>query len=294
MDNKIVGIMVSIAVGLIMIGGVLSPIITSARGDFGTPIQYENAIDVNAPQHYDKLDEYVVTLTATADSYTVVANGVNMTKTAGGQPVIYSDAMTLTLSNTNSARVGSLILFDEEETTIPVDVGVSKTVEVSFDNGDYEIEIDGVSTYSGTYSWVFGVKPDGEYVTNTGTRNEYVNNVYSDIVYSGVYETGELDSGYYSYYNGEFTFTRGYDGELIFNSALVEGTTDIYYITGRSVSVTDGEITENFSPYRCLVKEVVKGHESGGAAYDLIGVIPIIVIVVLVFMAVGMIFRSRY
>lgn len=289
---KIIAGIIAIFVAITMIGGVLVPVVADGLTVVGDPVTYENAIDVNAPQHYGKLDDFTVTVESTDDSYTVVANGVSMTKTAAGQPVIFSDVLTISLSNLNSSTVATLNIFEDALITETVVVGVTKKMIIAFNNGEWSVSIDGTETYSGSFVWAFTVDPNGGYVTNSGSRNVYVNNVFSDIVYSGNYETGELDTGYFSYYDGRMNLSNpNYTGELNYTSNLVNGTTDINYITGRGITITDGTTTESFSAYRCLVKETINGHEAGGSAYAVLSAVVPLLIVALIVGAVAITMR---
>lgn len=276
LSTALVGIVVAILITTTM----LVPIIASGLTVAGDPVEYTNAIDVNAPQHYEEVDDFTVTVETTADSYSVIANGVSMTKTGAGQPVIMSDSMAFSLTNTNSSSVGTVAIFDEETNTVSIAVGSVQKMEIVFNDGNWSISINEVETYNGVYSWAFTVDTNGKYVTNSGTRNVYVNDVNKDIVYAGIYETGVFDTGYFSYYNGLVEFSNPlYSGNLNYTSMLVDGTTDVNYITGRSITVTDGESTENFSAYRCLVKETIDGHKNSGVLYTLLTTLPIFVVI---------------
>lgn len=292
--KEITSMVTSAIIGIILVMTVMTPIVMSGLMVAGNPVEYVNPIDVNAPQHYDKLDNYVVEISATDSDYEVVANGVSMTKTAGGQPVIFSDALTLTLSNNTVDRVGSVIIFGTEYVTLPVDIGVSKSIVITFDNGSWTLKEDGIETYSGEYSWLFGVKTDGDYVTFSGNSNLYVNNVNSDIVFCGLYDTGELDTAYWTYYNGALEVSNpDYSGSFNYSSALVDGTTDIDRISNWSMTITDGTTTEEFAPYRCLVKETIEGHEDSGVTYTLISVLPIFVVIGLLLGVAYMVLFTR-
>lgn len=272
--------LIGIVVAILVTTTILVPITVSGLTVAGDPVEYMNAIDVNAPQHYGEVDDFTVTVETTADSYTVIANGVSMTKTGAGQPVIMSDSMAFSLTNSNSSTVGTVAIFNEETSTISIGVGTVQSMNIVFNGGNWSISVNGVETYNGAYSWAFTVDTNGKYVTNSGTRNVYVNDVNKDIVYAGIYETGVFDTGYFSYYNGLVEFSNPlYSGNLNYTSTLVDGTTDVNYITGRSITVTDGDSTENFSAYRCLVKETIDGHKNSGVTYTLLTTLPIFVVI---------------
>ena len=55
------------------------------------------------------------------------------------------------------------------------------------------------------------------------------------------------------------------------------------------ISVDD----ETFTPYVWAVEKTIMGHESAGAAYSLLGAIPIMVIVALLVVAVGVVARRN-
>lgn len=290
--NKTVSVILALSVSIIMVAAVLIPVVNSASVNVGEPIEYTNAMDPAIPLHYDKLDNYVVELTATADDYSVIANGVSITKTSKGQPVIFSDVLTLNLSNNSAGRVGSVVLYSESDVILPVDVGTPKTIIVTFNKGDWSVNIDGVDTYSGAYSWVFGIKSDGAYIAHDPTFG-YVKNVNKDIVISGYYDSDDLDAGYWSYYNGEVGISNSdYTGVLNYTTSKIDGTTDIYSIGGGTISISNGVDSNTFTPSRCLMKEVVIGHEEGVAG-SLILILPMVVILSILVLAAYFV-RSRY
>ena len=155
---------------------------------------------------------------------------------------------------------------------------------------------DSTSTFTKTYdvSWCYVACTidDGAYLSAQVTTSEYYDLLNrKDVILAGNYTTGALDTGYY-YKDGQLTILNtSYTGTVNFTQSLSSGTTDIYDTTV-SVSVTDGNDTESFSPYRALVPYEVHGHASGGAMYTLINVIPIFVIIAIL-LAAAAFFVSR-
>jgi hypothetical protein len=75
---------------------------------------------------------------------------------------------------------------------------------------------------------------------------------------------------------------------------LKEGTTDLYDGLEPKFVITDGDgNTAEYQPYRSFVLNEAKGHASAGAAYSLLGALPIIVIVSLVLAATAAIVSKR-
>lgn len=290
--NLVMGV-IALSLGAIMIAGAFLPSVASALIVSGDQIEYENAQDVNAPQHYSRLNSYDVSITVTANDYTVIANGVDIVKQVGGQqPIIMSDSMVCLMSAVASPALVITTIFVDDDRLINTPTGTATNIDISFNGGRWTYT-EGDTTYSGTYSWVFGVDPDGEYVTVAGNRAFYANSstINKDVVYCGYYDTGTLDTGYYTYYDGRLVTTK-YDGELTRSVTTVDGTTDIVNVSNTVVTVTDGSTTEEFTPYRCLVKEVAEGHKDSGPMYALMGALPIVVVAGLV-MAGIYVFISR-
>lgn len=290
MDNKIVGIMLSIVIGLIMIGSVLSPIITSARGDFGDPVSY--AQDGSRTPYFMGLVPDDETVTAEVVEGGILVNGVpysaTITSAATWSPIISTDTGYLAMRNESSAARVSIFTEGEEITSNSLAVGDT----VTFVNGTCTISGSINSTFEYTVCYSVGFEDDLVMLIDMGTRYSgrygLVNDIKDITIYS-YYSSGNNDT-FYTFVDGKLSVGGDYESSVNYDLQLKDGTTDIYEI--HEFTVTIGG--ETFVPYFAFVPAVVEGHADSGAAYGLIGIIPIIVIVVLLFMAVGALFRSRY
>lgn len=165
--------------------------------------------------------------------------------------------------------------------------------KIEYNNGTYTETFTPLNGNVVTRSWSGGTwgficcnADEAEYFESTRTGNNafYIKNA-NDVVCSGVYTTGELDTWYW-YYNGQSGCNTGYTASTEIGMTLTEGTTDIYDGTV-TVSISDGENTEEFVPFRIMIPLEVTGHATSGAMYSLYGVIPIIFVVALVVGAIG-------
>lgn len=292
MDNKVVGIIVCIVVSLIMVGGVLSPTISSVARDLGDPVTFDQQGSINTSFELGKVDSEIVIefieggLKVGDEIYTDLSGLTTWT------PFIYSDHVHCAIRAGNAAIqfnvvenqtfVTSNLVVGDRITLTPTSVTLSGSVDKAVETGNI-------------YS-IGSKSADMVTVVDMGNRDDNVLpliNSIEDIVCIGLYNSGELDT-VYSVINGVAKVGEDYTISLNYNFQLKDGTTDIYEIETFKVVISDGTTTEEFVPYYALVPSEVKGHADHGAAYNLVGIIPMLVLVAVLLMAAGLIFRSRY
>lgn len=288
MDTKLVSLILAVSVGIIMIGTLLAPFVASTQTDIGDSVTYTNTTNSTNAYNYDYVDS--VSFSATYDSAwtDITVNEQSVSALSGDSMLaIVSDGMSLQITTGGAA----LVLYYSESTSSVTLASSEGTITITFEDGDWTI-VGGTSgtLYSGEYTWVVTFVEDGDYIAyNDNPTNVYNSGSASDfIIYGSVYTTGDLDT-YYSYGNGSVTLgVSTYSGTVNLVNTLVDGTTDVYKCTTCNVTITDedSDSSETFTPYRCLVKETVTGHESGGASYSILGIVPVVMILALLMMVI--------
>lgn len=291
MNNKLIMSVVGIAICVILVGSVLAPVIDDAQKNAGEIVTYSNVMDSKNKYHYDYVDE----LTLIASD--LVSGRSYSTYTVNGQNIpVIDDYMLAVLTDTVSIQIGNSGQFAINIATDPytstVDPTGNSTLTFTAKNGNWKLDGSAGTIYEGSYSWVVSFVDGGSYIARNGNPTNFYNsgNPADFILYSGMYTTGELDT-FYAYGNGAVSCgVADYTGTVKFNNNVkVDGTTDVYRIGSVNVTISDGDTSETFTPYRSLVKETIIGHEDKGAAYSLYGAIPLIVIAGLIVSAITLV-----
>lgn len=305
MENKIIAGIVGVAICIILAAGVLVPAVIDAA-DNAVPITKTNEGTGHTFKQMKVGDVLLVhsvysggtrTDTWTLNGQTVLNDGIGILTWDWG---LISDAYFMQVNApANSALAsgqsitgtpGNVIYYGGASETYP-DRTYSWTLTDST-TLTLEVLIGDTPGTGATYtvSWVYVVSTleDGAFMSAQVTTNSYYALKDSkDLILAGNYTTGDLDTGYYYGKDGELTLLNSsYTGTINIAQTKSSGTTDIYD-TLLTVTITDGNDTESFSPYRALVPYQVNGHSSDNAIYTLINVIPIFVIVAILLAAVA-------
>lgn len=283
-NNKILVAVVSLAVIIITLATVLVPIVGQAQTTLGDPITLDQSgSKTNTP--LGKITDEVIVIAVIEGGYSI--NGVVAPGTGGAVhvPIVYADTGMVTCK----MDTGEVIFIDYSNPngTVSLDVGTTITV------GNGKIAIDTSTPVEIAYNVCYSVGASAELavIVDMGYKYSTRSMITSvkDIIIYGAYTTGENDT-YYSFVNGQLTvaedFTSSYSADLV----LKDGTTDIYQIESFVIDIGG----ETFIPYRALVPLHVSGHATSGAAYDIIGLLPILVIVSLITAAIAVFIRARY
>lgn len=307
MDNKVIAVIMGLFVGVLLVGSVLVPIVESSKSTIEPITEY----NVGTGQTYREAKagdvlKFVGTYNDGVRTYEWTLNdkGVMNASYLDWEIGLFSDAFWIQIypeSNSSGAMwktladpstgnyVGAnastpnsewIITFGESTITWSyVGAGVNTPATAEYD-----------------YTWAFVpcVYEDGGYMCSTITDGVLaILNDPKDVVLCGSYTTGEIDTGY-TYYKGVAkTYTSGITAEYTPDYELRNGTYDLYDVDIK-FTVSDGASTEEFNPYKALVPYKVTGHADNGASINLLGVIPVIVILALLSMAVFGLIRSRY
>lgn len=298
MDPKhLTAVIVSAILGVILLVTVVAPIVSEGMKTTGDPVTYTNSLTSTNQYRYDYVNSVELTATAseTANiSYDFVINGNPITLINDYMLAVASDGIVIQIGTAGQfAYSTNLETYVSEPNLSPT---TYPTVTLTMVNGEWSLNAGDTVLKSGVYTWIVTYKENGRYVAHNGSvTGAYCYETPKDfIVYGGGYSTGDLDS-FYAYGNGKLTVgVTEYTGALNWNVAKVDGTTDIYRITTCNLTVTDGENSETFTPYRCLYLYEVTGHATSGSLYSMLGIIPIVVAIGIVLGVVSMAIVNRY
>jgi hypothetical protein len=300
--NKLIQYSVMAAVGVLVFASLLVPIVSEGMTTAGDPVTYTNPTfavykEVEAGDVL-KCTSTFVDNTRT-NVWTLNDQVVNpVTGSYAWNPGVLSDGLYVGVFGAdNNSLANYYVIADSTHTQRYLSASTSTTTNVeytlTFGNGTVSVIKDtSEEIVTAPYTWAYCICPlaDGEYCSAVadGTGYVYAN---SDVTMCGAYTSGELDTTYY-YHNGVNYTGSDFEMETTISKTLVNGTTDVY-TASVSVSMTDGDTTETFVPYRVLVPYEVTGHATSGAVYDMLGIIPLLVIVGLIMGIVGVVVTRR-
>ena len=303
MKANILTLAITLTLGVILAGSVLMPVIDDAQTDLGNPITLKNNSDIVLKSIEDG-DVFKLTSTRNADStktdvWTINDNVVsNLSGSSLSWNVgMISDAMYVRIvSQANASSAATTLMSSTTGTEQYISPGSTEGVYTwtwTFENGTMTY-IDRYGTeVTAPYTWGYVVCPleDGEYYS-AETDGVGICKDASDLILCGGYTSGSLDTMYALHKGETYTSVSAYTMNVNTTTAIHTGTTDIYDITV-SVGISDGNDSETFTPYRIYLPYEVSGHATAGAAYSLLGALPIIVIIGLVLAATAAIMVKR-
>ena len=309
MKTNILTLAITLTVGIILAGSLLMPVISEARTNLGdvTTINNEN---IQPTADYTNRD-IVMTVAAAndAEGYAIYINGEGYEKPAITRIALISDRLIIYATST-AGRAIELRYWDDTNST-EVSTNITADVTIGYTHATRTL------TYSdGTRDITY---TDVPYVFCWDKNGQY-GEVLSNTAYpSKVFRMSDIENGNWGVFNTSGVFTinevshRGiitaskYGVSALFadnpdwtvtldygTPTLKEGTTDLYNGLVPKFIITDAE--GNFiqeDPVRSFVLNEAHGHESAGAAYSLLGAIPIMVIIGLVLAATAAIMIKR-
>lgn len=275
MKTNVLGLIISVVVGIILLGSLLAPVLADAEKTIGAPVTYTNE---GYGYTMDVMNSASATAIATGTENSYTINGVEVESATGfNLPMIVTDNVAIQAAASGS---GNLLMIRSASGINSISSSSATTVTITADNGTITVDNSGVaSTY--TYSWMLAISEDGKYIESGTLRSRYLAENEQPIVYG--YNAG---LGYYTSYNGETKASSGTDVTLSYNESLVDGTTDVYQTSA------EGATIGSISPAAAIVPLKVTGHSEDGSTALISAILPISVISIVV-MAVGFILRSR-
>lgn len=307
--NKVVIGVVAVAIALVITVTCAIPIISDMTNITGTPVTKVNTGTGHTFKQMEVGDVLLVhsvysngsrTDTWTLNGETVLNDGITTLTWDWG---LISDAYFMQVNAAGNSAVGSGQVISDTPSSPSYYRGAdSDNPDKSFswtltDSTTLTLEVligdtpvSGGATITVSWAYVVSTVDDGAYMSAQVTTNSYyAQKGNKDVILAGNYTTGDLDTGYYYGKDGVLTILNSnYTGTVNFEQELSSGTTDIYD-TLLTVSITDGNDTETFSPYRALVPYEVSGHATSGMIYTMLGVIPILIVIGIVLGTIGMI-----
>ena len=309
MNTKLIPLIITLVVGIILAGSLLIPVINDAKTTIGdaTIINNEN---ITPTADYTQND-LIMTVTPAddAEGYAVYINDVGYAKPSTTKVGLISDRLFVNISST-SGRSAEIRYWDETNLT-EVSTNVTADLTITYTHANHELVYEsGTTTF--TYEdvlFIFVWDENGQYgeVTNNTAypnkvfRMESINdNSWGVFDYAANFTLGEETHrgmitmskyGLNSYFEGSPEWTVSFEYGT---PTLKEGTTDLYTGLQPYFRVTDADgNTQTYEPYRAFILNEAKGHESAGAAYSLLGAIPIMVIIGLVLAATAALVTKR-
>lgn len=304
------------------------PTITAVQNDLGREIILENADYVNDRGEYAQYytDNTTVIFSwpegaTTPGEVVITVNGVTMDTSYNytRHVILDTDALLVETNTKTSTNADNGIFYLLKETNEERSIRVGDSLTLEFNSTTKKIQLtDTTNTISAAYdaTYLFTLSDNKQYVyvnTNELFRNVYItqtdiaNNtggvisaynlsftvgedlvralVVSDIAGTNIYWTSDT-------YDGILTVKLEFDGLQI-----ADGYTDVYtggvpkfvIIAGDEV-ITPSEVL----PVRSFVINEVSGHESSGATYSLVGLLPLVAGLGLILSAIGMFVYRRF
>lgn len=298
--KRIIELTVGIVVALVVFSAILMPVISNAQTNNGDPITLTN--DSPVVLREVKPGDVLIGTRSTVDGVTDdvwTLNGETVVGPTGGADRwnvgIMSDGLYVQINAPANSAMGIRYSMTTATPTVVYMSGGSGSATHSFTFGE-----DTISVVASTadpvevpYTWAYVMCPygEGEYCAPIAGGVGIVKDP-NQVILCGAYTSGDLDTMYY-YKDGQtYVSNTDYTMTADITTAVHEGTTDIYDATV-SVAMTDGTNTETFTPYRILVPYEVTGHADSGAIYDMLGVIPILIIAGLIVGIVGVAISRR-
>lgn len=303
MKTNILTLVITLTLGVILAGSLLMPVISNAQDNLGDPITLTNDSPIVLREaHEGDVLKVVrsVSNDTTTDTWTL--NGdvcLGPTGSADTWNVgVMSDGIYLSINSPSNGAIGAWLNIPDNGNLTNlsgVSNGVAQSYQITFNADTMVLEnvtATPITIATCPYSWAYVLCPygEGEYCAAMPNGAGLVKDP-NQIILSGLYYTGELDTTY-CYNSVAFVGKTDYSMTANITTALHEGTSDIYD-ANVTVTITDGTDSETFTPYRILVPYEVSGHATAGAAYSLLGAIPVMVIIGLVLAATTAIMVKR-
>ena len=295
MKTNILTLVITLVVGIILAGSLLAPVITDAQKNTNDTII--NDVSEGMTFKLDGADDYNLTTTDSVRAWLINGTAVDVYSASG--------ALTITDKCRFEKNGGYVSLYDATGSRIANLSGVANKVVVEY---TAETKVFSVTTYTGmgdsaelanTYTYnvenILYYIPGGDYgaiQTNGDPDISYYVNDLSEVIAGGAYTTGDLDTSYFA--EGTTVYVGNSSYTASGTATTVKEYTDAIKGSSYSITVTDGEDSETFTPYTVFVPLKVIAHTNEqNAQIALYGAIPILVIVSLLMAAIGAIALRR-
>lgn len=295
MKTNILTLVITLVVGIILAGSLLAPVITDAQKNTNDTLI--NDVSEGMTFKLDGADDYNLTTTDSIRAWLINGTAVDMYNASG--------ALAITDKCRFEKNGGYVSLYDATGSRIANLSGVTNKVVIEY---TAETKVFSVTTYTGmgdsaevanTYTYnvenILYYIPGGDYgaiQTNGDPDISYYVNDLSEVIAGGAYTTGDLDTSYFA--EGSTVYVGNASYTASGTATTVKEYTDAIKGSSYSITITDGEASETFTPYTVFVPLKVIAHTSEqNGQIALYGAIPILVIVSLLMAAIGAIALRR-
>lgn len=295
MKTNLLTLAITLTIGVILAGSLLMPVISDAQKNTNDTLI--NEVSEGMTFKLDGVDDYNLTTTDSVRAWLINGTAVDMYSAAG--------ALAITDKCRFEKNGGYVSLYDATGSRIANLSGVANKVVVEY---TAETKVFSVTTYTGagdsaelanTYTYnvenILYYIPGGDYgaiQTNGDPDISYYVNDLSEVIAGGAYTTGDLDTSYFA--EGTTVYVGNSSYTASGTATTVKEYTDAIKGSSYSITVTDGEDSETFTPYTVFVPLKVIAHTSEqNGQIALYGAIPILVIVGLLMAAIGAIYTKR-
>lgn len=308
---KIIGVVLSIVVGIFVIGSVLVPIVESSSEVVEPITEYNRGLghtyrEVKAGDVFQLTSVYDADAGKKTDTWTLNGESVinpDIVNRFEWDIGIVSDVMWIEVFASANSSSGIFYQFYDVNPFYKNYVGSSAskpnatfTWEFTEDKILYsnDVEVLPISKeYDYTWAYVPCAMDEGGYLSSSVTTSDVILESPNQYILCGTYSSGDLDANYYYRSGGLTVISDTITGTDKSVAELRSGTYDLYDVN-ILLEFTDGSITEQFNPYRALVPYEVHGHADSGAAISLLELLPVLAIVSVLLMALSIVVRSRY
>lgn len=327
MDNKLIGTIMTIVVGIILTGALLVPIVTDAQAKSGDEITKttDGASEIRSDYYTEDVTVIITSATdaTTAGDATVTVNGDTVTNDSGiSVPIVFTLNTYISLADDSADSIGYYRFYS---TTTPTmgNFAFGHTYTITYDASEDTVSMTDKDLSDNTTSTVvsdldtayfFAAKEGGAYAY--GHRDSYTfGNFYvndsmlsSDLLglfrLAGTATVGETTVKYVvvvSDASVDVIVDSGYTATVsleVLNEELVDGTADIYNhgVAYLNLTISDDDSDDVYSaalvPLDFWALDSADGHDATGPAYAVYAVVPVVVIIAIMMLAVGMI-RSK-
>lgn len=299
-SDNLIKLIVGAALGVLLFASFAMPLLIDSQAISGDPITYTNG--GTSPL---RMDYYEEDFTMTYADDTVTLGDYSLERDTTDYRVMYWEYGRIVLNNSSAST--DLIIYDYRTTTT-TSITYACTIEYDFSESTITVVAtsDSSTVTTITAETVMAIKEDGDYAFIASTSM------------SGVYYTQEaaengtlgfLDT-YTTYNDTTLEVVANIDGVSVYGlpdgteytasvevvgGSLVDGTTDVY--TGGTPTFTivigDDTITEATYRFGQAALYEIDGHKSSGAMYDMVGLLPLLLVVALVLGIIASAVRAR-
>lgn len=304
MENKLIYSVVAIFVIITLVGSVMIPILNDAENNTSDKITNtvtsSSTPGVYATYTLDGQDNYKLETAAAYSNYKINGETVNITRwdnvlqkvvtdkcrvEFNGHYMSVYDGTGTRIINVNNGSKNGVVEYTASTKTLTITIYTDLT----------NTAVDDTVTY--TVNQIIYADPNGTYgAINTGGDPDvsyYVNDL-NQVVAGGAYLTGDFDTAYFAEGETVYVADSSYTASATAITAAYGDYNDVITGSSYTVSVTDGNATETFTPFVVFVPMEITGHTSTqDSIISLYSVIPVLVIIALLVAVVVIIFSRR-